>query len=70
MQAANPPVRYVEAFNLTTLGLSAELFKPGVLGFESEKYVSISEQGVSIFEFSKKLSSSTSGKALSLIESL
>lgn len=48
MQAANPPVRFAEAFNLTTLGLSAELFKPGVLGFESEKYVSISEQGVRI----------------------
>jgi len=68
MQAANPPVRYVEAFNLTTLGLSADLFKPGVLGFESEKYISISEQQVSILNFSKKLSSLTLVKASSLKE--
>jgi len=46
MQEANPPVRFKEIFKLTTRGLSAELFKPGVLGFESEKYVSILEQGV------------------------
>ena len=46
MQAANPPVRFAEAFNLTSLGLSADLMKPGVLGFESEKYISISDQGV------------------------
>jgi len=58
----------VEAFNLTTLGLSADLFKPGVLGFESEKYISISEQQVSILNFSKKLSSLTLVKASSLKE--
>lgn len=46
MQAANPPVRFSEAFNLTSIGLSTDLMKPGNLGFESEKYISITDQSV------------------------
>lgn len=42
------PIRYTQAFNLQDLGLSKELFKPGNLGFESEKYISLKEGGVSI----------------------
>lgn len=41
------PIRYTQAFNLTDLGLSKDLFKPGNLGFESEKYISMKEGGVS-----------------------
>ena len=43
MQPANPPVRFSEAYNLASLGLSAELFKPGNLTFESEKYIGIKD---------------------------
>jgi hypothetical protein len=42
------PIRYTQAFKLTDLGLSTDLFKPGNLGFESEKYISMKEGGVSI----------------------
>lgn len=41
------PIRYTQAFDLTNLGLSKDLFKPGNLGFESEKYISLKEGGVS-----------------------
>jgi hypothetical protein len=43
------PIRYTQAFNLADLGLSKELFKPGNLGFESEKYISLKDGGVSCF---------------------
>mmetsp|Transcript_42348 Transcript_42348/g.49341 ORF Transcript_42348/g.49341 Transcript_42348/m.49341 type:complete len:829 (+) Transcript_42348:10-2496(+) len=39
------PIRYTQAYNLTDLGLSKDLFKPGNLGFESEKYISMKEAG-------------------------
>jgi hypothetical protein len=51
------PIRYTQAFDLTSLGLSKDLFKPGNLGFESEKYISMKEGGVSIsayFEYGSK----------------
>lgn len=41
------PIRYTQAFNLTDLGISKDLIKPGNLGFESEKYISLKEGGVS-----------------------
>jgi len=41
------PIRYTQAFDLQSLGLSKDLFKPGNLGFESEKYISLKEGGVS-----------------------
>mmetsp|Transcript_185 Transcript_185/g.179 ORF Transcript_185/g.179 Transcript_185/m.179 type:complete len:1699 (-) Transcript_185:18-5114(-) len=39
------PIRYTQAFDLQSLGLSKDLFKPGNLGFESEKYLSLKEGG-------------------------
>lgn len=41
------PIRYTQAYKLTDLGLSTDLFKPGNLGFESEKYISMKDGGVS-----------------------
>ena len=45
------PIRYTQAYSLTDLGLSKDLFKPGNLGFESEKYISMKEGGVSWTKF-------------------
>ena len=40
------PIRYAEAFKLSTLGLNPDLFKLGVLSFESEKYISVKDGAV------------------------
>lgn len=49
------PIRYTQAFKLTDLGLSTDLFKPGNLGFESEKYISMKEGGVSSYIYFQKI---------------
>ena len=43
----NLPFKFQEVFNLTTLGLTPALFKPGNLSFESQKYISVKDGSVS-----------------------
>ena len=43
----NLPFKFQEVFNLTTLGLTPALFKPGNLSFESQKYISVKDGTVS-----------------------
>ena len=44
----NLPFRFQEVFKLTSLGLDPSLFKFGNLTFESQKYISVKDGGVSL----------------------
>lgn len=44
---ASQPFNYKEVYRLTTLGLSADLFKFGSLTFESSKYICVKDKSVS-----------------------
>lgn len=43
----NLPYNLREVFKLTNLGLSTDLFKLGLVTFESQKYICIKDQSVS-----------------------
>jgi clathrin heavy chain len=43
--ATNLPFKFQEVFNLTSLNLNPQLFKQGLLSFESQKYISVKDGG-------------------------
>ena len=47
------PIKFGELFKLTSLGLSPDIFKPGVLSFESDKHICIKETNPVTFWFWK-----------------
>lgn len=48
MQAQNLPFRFQEVFKLTNLGLDPSNFRHGNLTFESQKYIAVKENAVSL----------------------
>ena len=45
----NMPFNLREVFKLTSLGLNPDLFKFGLVTFESQKYICVKDQAVSTF---------------------
>ena len=50
VQPGNLPFKFQEVFNLTTKGLNPQFFKMGQMTFESQKYICVKEDNVSLHE--------------------